>query len=203
MKTLTSASNFYFNTSSVLQLQSETFEFDTCGKSFKIRAKLRHHMRRTHLGENYRCNFCPDTFTSKFNQQRHERNKHLGDQKFACETCHEEFVTKYQLQGHQRSRHKIGSLICPECGKIFPFLVLSENSSRLMMRTTIAESIVVIPAMQSLLLKGHCQCTCQLIKGLNTFAITVEKHIFTGHPQTDIGKTNIEYFSDIMVILFL
>ena len=95
-----------------------------CGKSFKTKYVLAHHIKITHEGvRNFFCKFCSNTYVSKHVLNTHiliKHSKHVEKEK-VCEICAKTFFTLDQLKSHLRLTHTLGKLKCDVegCNKIF------------------------------------------------------------------------------------
>ena len=82
-----------------------------CEKIFNRLDRLRGHMKRVHAEHQFKCDFCPRTFSNRLSKKEHENNIHLLVKEFKCTEC--DFVTarKHNLNTHL----KIHSGIMYEC----------------------------------------------------------------------------------------
>ena len=64
--------------------------YKACGKKFKYRSSLAHHVKIHKHKKEYKCMFCPKEFTTKGNKTEHER-RHLTMKLFMCTKCNRRF----------------------------------------------------------------------------------------------------------------
>ena len=62
------------------------FPCDICDKSFKLKIKLKEHIKSLHQDYKHPCDQCEYTTTEKGNLKRHMRTKHEGV-RYNCDEC--------------------------------------------------------------------------------------------------------------------
>ena len=83
--------------------QGQQFLCQICKKSFNGRNDLKLHMNK-HAVVRYKCDFCPKTFTSIVDRERHS-SIHTGIYKFSCEICGKGFNRSDKLNNHLSSHN--------------------------------------------------------------------------------------------------
>ncbi|XP_014231433.1 myoneurin-like isoform X1 [Trichogramma pretiosum] len=97
-----------------------TFECNTCKKTFAQIVSLRRHLSRTHNGASHACDRCDKTFKRKDHLKNHIDAIHNGKSKrLKCKKCGKKFRTKNVLCAHIRQVHSEIRLKCDICEKIF------------------------------------------------------------------------------------
>ena len=81
--------------------QGQQFYCEICKKKFNGRNDLKLHMNK-HAIVRFQCNFCPKTFTSIRDRDRHG-SIHTGIYKFSCEICGKGFNRNDQFNKHLSS----------------------------------------------------------------------------------------------------
>ena len=71
-----------------------------CGKQFKWKQGLSHHMKTVHNPSQHNCGECGDKFTVKSSLTRHIRSVHKGEKPFVCQKCCQAFTTNRSLKYH-------------------------------------------------------------------------------------------------------
>ena len=93
-----------------------------CEKKFICESHKRYHIRRVHeeTKDNYKCEICQKTMTSKFNLQKHMLEQH-NDERFAnvpCKICDKKFICESHMTHHVRKVHEQAKdYKCDRCGK--------------------------------------------------------------------------------------
>ena len=64
------------------------------------------HMLYKMVDGGYKCDFCDNVYTSKWNMIRHRR-KHTGERKYICRICGKAFHRGDYLSEHEKNTHKI------------------------------------------------------------------------------------------------
>ena len=89
-----------------------------CNKSFKQRASLLKHIKKTHLRKTFKCDLCEKTFSSSLKLEKHKiRYKNGCDKRpkshskikkdsLQCTRCDKRFKTKYFLIKHEKLIHR-------------------------------------------------------------------------------------------------
>ncbi|KAA0706883.1 hypothetical protein E1301_Tti002203 [Triplophysa tibetana] len=117
-----------------------------CGKTFKCRSHMNHHMK-IHTGEKpYRCDHCGKIFARKYTlnvhmiihtevrlhtcnqcgktfKHRSSMNDHMkihtGEKPYRCDHCGKIFARKDTLNGHMITHTGVRLYTCNQCGKTF------------------------------------------------------------------------------------
>lgn len=66
-----------------------------------------------------KCNFCPKSFKSHINLERHLFSLHSGSNQFACTLCNATCPNKAVLEMHVKSHDEGKPFSCTNCGKEF------------------------------------------------------------------------------------
>lgn len=100
-----------------------------CGKSFKGKKLLRHHIGYYHTKSGYaianktrslRCKICDKAFTYPNQVRNHEINIHgVGEAAFFCTICQKGFAKQWDLQNHEKMHSDSKPFQCSECPKMF------------------------------------------------------------------------------------
>ena len=101
-------------------MPAPAFNCEFCGKEFRAKYGLTHHLRTRHTGEKpFECETCGKRFSGSGDLRRHER-VHTGERPFKCDDCGKAFSTSAILGRHRRSVHEgRRDFKCGQCGKAF------------------------------------------------------------------------------------
>ena len=79
------------------------YDCDVCSSSFKLKHKLKEHIKKVHLqASRKKCLLCSTTFTNAVALRRHISTTHEGHKMFLCPKCNKSFT-----QSGSRNRHLI------------------------------------------------------------------------------------------------
>ncbi|KAK4885791.1 hypothetical protein RN001_002062 [Aquatica leii] len=100
-----------------LKKQMKPHQCDTCGKIFRTKPGLIHHIR-IHTGERpYVCHLCDKRFINGGHLHTHMRT-HTGEKNHICAACNKAFATAQQLTKHtiaiHTSERPYGCTYCPK-----------------------------------------------------------------------------------------
>ncbi|XP_063696374.1 zinc finger protein ZFMSA12A-like [Culicoides brevitarsis] len=100
-----------------------------CGKSFKGKKVLRHHISYYHKSSGYpaanqnrslHCSICGKAFTYANQVRNHEINTHgVGEAAFYCTTCGKGFAKQWDLTNHELMHSENRPFACTQCPKSF------------------------------------------------------------------------------------
>lgn len=100
-----------------------------CGKAFKGKKTLRHHVSYYHTKSGYmeagknrnlHCSICKKAFTYPNQVKNHEINVHgVGEMAFFCSICQKGFAKQWDLENHQLMHSDVKPFSCNDCGKTF------------------------------------------------------------------------------------
>ena len=93
------------------------FEWELCGKTFRLKQGLKLHNKCAHLKEiqTFTCDVCSMVFNYKRGLINHLKNKHDKVEDFQCEKCNIQFSSAKGLKSHTDNgcmKH-----ICTDCGQ--------------------------------------------------------------------------------------
>jgi len=92
------------------------FVCEHCGRSYKLKIDLTHHMKRTHVSELQICRFCgKEVKDVKGHEWRHQKRNREIKYEYPCHLCRKKFHHRSRLDNHLML-HKRG-FKCDECGK--------------------------------------------------------------------------------------
>jgi len=103
----------------------ETFECDSCEKSFaKKENLLRHqidHKSSDYMRCDFKCDKCQSVFRWKTSFQRHMKDIYNDNMtvKNVCNLCDKEFCTTKFLKAHMKFQHETPNRVCTKCGLTF------------------------------------------------------------------------------------
>ncbi|CRK95904.1 CLUMA_CG009350, isoform A [Clunio marinus] len=102
----------------VMHFKIKPYECDICGKKFRSKTEITHHLN-THISlehrtRDYQCDHCEASFFDKCGLQRHTLNMHEKPEHLTCSLCSRTFKTEEGLKNHKLRPHR---LPCEVCGK--------------------------------------------------------------------------------------
>ena len=92
---------------------------DQCGKTYKNKNSLGHHVRNVHREAGAICSLCGSHFSQRQSLNRHMERVH-NEEKFDCKECGKSFSTKGSLKKHmtcvhmERVHNKTNSVVTEE-----------------------------------------------------------------------------------------
>lgn len=87
-----------------------------CGRSYKLKIDLTHHMKRSHASELQICRFCgKEVKNVKGHEWRHQKRTKEVKYEHTCHLCRKKFLHRSRLDNHLRLHEK--GFKCEECGK--------------------------------------------------------------------------------------
>ena len=81
--------------------QANQCPYKVCGKIFKFKSSLVHHVKIHKNLKNFECKFCGKKFTTKGNKKYHER-RHENLKLYQCMECGVRCFRSNQLKTHQK-----------------------------------------------------------------------------------------------------
>ncbi|XP_023333166.1 zinc finger protein 2 homolog isoform X2 [Eurytemora carolleeae] len=119
-KTFASKSKLELHT--VSHTVNKLFTCTHCGKKFKQKSHLNHHIKLKHsdgaFDSKYKCDICGKCLTSNYSLKKHKM-LHWDNKPFVCLVCGKRFVQNSHLTLHVQKHSGIRSHLCIECGKSF------------------------------------------------------------------------------------
>ena len=101
---------------------NKQFACTHCGKKFKQKSHLNHHVKLKHsdgaFDSKYKCDICGKGLTSNYSLKKHKM-LHWDNKPFVCLVCGKRFVQNSHLTLHVQKHSGIRSHLCIECGKSF------------------------------------------------------------------------------------
>ena len=101
-----------------VHLELRPFVCDICGRSYKGRGSLTHHMR-SHTGEHETCETCGRDFRDPSDLKKHIRNVHLKIKNFKCDicghACSKQSDLSSRMNSHIDKSLKARNFQCQEC----------------------------------------------------------------------------------------
>lgn len=90
-----------------------------CGRSYKLKIDLTHHVKRTHTSQLQICRFCGKAVKDvKGHEWRHQKRNGEIKYEYPCHLCRKKFHHRSRLDNHLML-HKKG-FKCDQCGKEYP-----------------------------------------------------------------------------------
>lgn len=87
-----------------------------CGRSYKLKTDLTHHVKRSHASELQICRFCgKEVKNVKAHEWRHQKRDKETTYVHTCHLCRKKFLHRSRLDNHLRLHEK--GFKCEQCGK--------------------------------------------------------------------------------------
>ena len=97
-----------------------TYNCDSCGKTYKTLANLKRHLDDTHSDKLFQCETCDKQFTAKRNLLSHHKRHHQqSDTTYLCPHCGKKYLAESSMYSHVRYKHKQAGQLCKFCNKRF------------------------------------------------------------------------------------
>lgn len=90
-----------------------------CGKKFRRNSHVNRHINIVHYGyKNFSCEYCQETFSSKFAKEEH-LNIHTNNRPYMCDLCGKSFKQSASLYVHKMYHNQLYRYTCNVCDKKF------------------------------------------------------------------------------------
>lgn len=87
-----------------------------CGRSYKLKTDLTHHVKRSHASELQICRFCgKEVKNVRAHEWRHQKRDKETTYVHTCHLCRKKFLHRSRLDNHLRLHEK--GFKCEQCGK--------------------------------------------------------------------------------------
>ncbi|CRK89119.1 CLUMA_CG002677, isoform A [Clunio marinus] len=105
------------------------FQCPDCPKEYFIKSSWYHHYRSNHRMMGYKCRFCEQEFTHRYNLKKHLKEIHGQQEDHVCHICGKKYLTADGLNLHMRythephmndSKNSLKVNKCRKCCKSFP-----------------------------------------------------------------------------------
>ena len=93
--------------------EENNFNCQICDETFTTKQNLKSHMRSTHSDTTkIKCKFCDNVFEKNSDLENHIKRNHDSMEKFDCNKCDKKFALKWRLRKHQEIHEKMNIKKC-------------------------------------------------------------------------------------------
>ena len=101
-------------------MTTRDYSCDKCEATYKEKASLTRHIKRTHDINYVTCDQCENKFTNKDCLLSHIRIVHTEKKNYECEICEKKFKTAQLAKNHKNTVHvTTRAFACDQCDKSF------------------------------------------------------------------------------------